>query len=72
MRFLLSSNDLLKEFGLGSVEHRVGGDITQIPAELRSFSSGKYRTMKRSAKPTFIIFGLLGGLLLLDLVAADR
>ncbi len=42
VRFLLSSNDLLKEFGFGTVDHRVGGDIQQVPAELRSFSSGKY------------------------------
>ena len=42
VRFLLSSNDLLKEFGLGIVDHRVGGDEKQIPAGLRSFSSGKY------------------------------
>jgi len=42
VRFLLSANDQLKEFGFGTVDHRVGGDVTQIPTELRSFSSGKY------------------------------
>jgi molybdate/tungstate transport system substrate-binding protein len=42
VRFLLSSNDLLKEFGFGIVDHRFGGDIMQIPTELRGFSSGKY------------------------------
>ncbi|MCM3905983.1 MAG: extracellular solute-binding protein [Pyrinomonadaceae bacterium] len=42
VRFLLSSNDQLKEFGFGTVDHRVGGDAMQIPTELRSFSSGKY------------------------------
>jgi molybdate/tungstate transport system substrate-binding protein len=42
VRFLLSSNELLKEFGFGIVDHRVGGDVNQVPAELRSFSSGKY------------------------------
>jgi molybdate/tungstate transport system substrate-binding protein len=42
VRFMLTSNDLLKEFGLGNVEHRAGGDITQAPAELRSLSAGKY------------------------------
>lgn len=42
VRFLLSSNDLLKEFGFGTVDHRVGGDAMQVPPELRSFSSGKY------------------------------
>lgn len=41
-KFLLSSNKLLEDFGLGSVEHRVGGDILQVPTELRSFSSGEY------------------------------
>jgi hypothetical protein len=40
---MLSSNNLLNEFGLGSVEHRAGGDITQAPAELRGFSSGKFQ-----------------------------
>jgi molybdate/tungstate transport system substrate-binding protein len=42
VRFLLSSNDLLKEFGFGIVDHRVGGDATQIPTELRSLSAGRY------------------------------
>jgi hypothetical protein len=42
VRFMLTSNELLKEFGLGNVEHRAGGDITQAPAELRSLSAGKY------------------------------
>jgi molybdate/tungstate transport system substrate-binding protein len=42
VRFMLSSNKLLEEFGLGAVDHRVGGDIEQMPKELRSFSSGKY------------------------------
>jgi hypothetical protein len=39
---MLSSNNLLEEFGLGSVDRKVGGSITQVPAELRSFSSGEY------------------------------
>ncbi len=42
VRFMLSADKLLEEFGLGAVEHRVGGDIMQVPTELRSFSSGKY------------------------------
>jgi len=42
VRFLLSSNDLLKEFGFGIIDHRVGGDAAQVPTELGSFSSGKY------------------------------
>ena len=42
LRFLLSSNDLLQEFGLGTVDHEVAGDILQVPTELRSLSSGTY------------------------------
>ena len=42
MRFLLSSKTLLGEFGLGSVDHLVGGDVMQVPTELRSLSSGEY------------------------------
>jgi ABC-type molybdate transport system substrate-binding protein len=43
LRFMLSSNDQLKEFGFGTVDHLIGGDASQIPTELRSFSSGKYQ-----------------------------
>lgn len=43
VRFLLSSPDLLKEFGFGSVEHQVGGDREQIPSDLRSLCSGTYK-----------------------------
>jgi len=42
VRFMLSSNKLLEEFGLGAVDHLVGGEIMQVPMELRSLSSGKY------------------------------
>jgi molybdate/tungstate transport system substrate-binding protein len=42
VRFLLSSDELLKGFGLGTVEHRAGGDPNEIPAALRSFGAGKY------------------------------
>jgi molybdate/tungstate transport system substrate-binding protein len=42
VRYLLSANDLLKEFGFGIVDHRIGGDAAQVPAALSSFSSGKY------------------------------
>jgi molybdate/tungstate transport system substrate-binding protein len=41
-KFLLSSNKLLEDFGLGNVSHRVAGDILQAPAELRTFSAGAY------------------------------
>jgi len=42
VRFLLSSQDLLKEFGFGVVEHQVGGDREQIPPDLRRLCSGTY------------------------------
>ncbi len=43
VRFLLSSPDLLKGFGFGIVEHQVGGDRQQIPADLRGLTSGAYK-----------------------------
>jgi molybdate/tungstate transport system substrate-binding protein len=43
VRFLLSSNTLLEEFGLGSVDHLVGGDREQVPADLRSLCPGTYK-----------------------------
>ena len=43
VRFLLSSNSLLEEFGLGSVDHLVAGDREQIPTDLRSLCSGTYK-----------------------------
>ena len=43
VRFLLSSNNLLEGFGLGSLDHEVGGDALKAPAELRSFGSGAYQ-----------------------------
>ncbi len=42
VRFLLSSDELLKSFGLGSIEHRIAGDSNEVPAELRSLTSGRY------------------------------
>ena len=42
VRFLLSSPDLLKGFGFGIVEHRVGGDREQVPADLQGLISGAY------------------------------
>jgi molybdate/tungstate transport system substrate-binding protein len=42
VRFLLTSKNLLEEYGFGSVDHRTGGESTQIPPELRSFSTGAY------------------------------
>lgn len=43
VRFLLSSPDLLKGFGFGIVEHQVGGERAQIPADLRGLGSGTYK-----------------------------
>jgi molybdate/tungstate transport system substrate-binding protein len=43
VRFLLSSGKLLEQFGLGEVEHRVGGNAAQIPAELRGMTSGVFK-----------------------------
>jgi len=43
VRFLLSSPDLLKRFGFGIVEHRVGGDRAQVPADLRGLCAGTYK-----------------------------
>jgi molybdate/tungstate transport system substrate-binding protein len=44
VRFLLSSPDLLKGFGFGIVEHQVGGDREQIPADLRGLCAGAYKS----------------------------
>jgi molybdate/tungstate transport system substrate-binding protein len=40
VRFLLSSDKLLEQFGFVRAEHRVGGDPAQVPPELRSLTSG--------------------------------
>jgi molybdate/tungstate transport system substrate-binding protein len=40
--FLLSSGKLLQQFGFGDVEHQIGGDATQVPAELHEFTKGTY------------------------------
>jgi molybdate/tungstate transport system substrate-binding protein len=42
VRFLLSSGNLLEEYGLGKVDHLVGGDREQIPTDLRSYCAGPY------------------------------
>jgi molybdate/tungstate transport system substrate-binding protein len=42
VRFMLSSNDLLEQFGLGSVDHRLAGDINQVPPDLRGLVAGTY------------------------------
>ncbi|HEY6331488.1 MAG TPA: extracellular solute-binding protein [Blastocatellia bacterium] len=35
VRFMLTSNNLLEQFGLGSVEHRLTGSVSGVPADLR-------------------------------------
>ena len=42
-RFLLASEELLKQFGFGSVEHHTAGDATQVPVEVRSLVSGVFK-----------------------------
>lgn len=42
-RFLLTSNELLRQFGFGDVEHSTGGDSAQIPPELRPLCSGVFK-----------------------------
>ena len=42
-RFLLTSPELLKGFGFGIVDHRVGGDAAQVPQGLRGLCSGTYK-----------------------------
>jgi len=42
VRFLLSSDELIEKFGFGKIGHQVGGDMSQVPAELRSFNSGAF------------------------------
>ncbi len=42
VRFALTSQDLLRKFGFGDVEHRVGGDTKEVPAELRALTSGVF------------------------------
>ena len=43
VRFLLSSEGLLKKFGFGIVQHCTAGDPAQIPAELRTLTSGVFK-----------------------------
>ena len=43
VRFLLTSSNLLEEYGLGSVDHLVGGDREQIPTDLRSLCAEAYK-----------------------------
>ena len=40
---MLSSTKLLEDFGFGTVEHQVGGDREQVPADLRGLCSGTYK-----------------------------
>jgi molybdate/tungstate transport system substrate-binding protein len=42
VRFLLTSGDLLRQFGFGLAEHRIGGDSAQVPAQLRDLTAGVF------------------------------
>jgi molybdate/tungstate transport system substrate-binding protein len=42
VRFLLSSDALLKDFGFGPAEHKIGGDVSQVPSEVRALSHGVF------------------------------
>ncbi|HLX07849.1 MAG TPA: extracellular solute-binding protein [Thermoanaerobaculia bacterium] len=41
-RFLLSSDELLEQFGFGRVQHQVGGDMTRVPPGLRDLCKGRF------------------------------
>lgn len=43
VRFLLTSRQLLSDFGFNIVEHQVGGDGTKIPPTLRDLTSGVFK-----------------------------
>ena len=69
VRFLLSSPDLLNGFGFGIVEHQVGGDRQPGSAGSPQPHLGNLRAvMHDGRRPTLLVFGAIGGLLLLDLV----
>ncbi len=42
VRFLLSSESLLKNFGFNVAEHQIGGDMSQVPPEVRTLSPGVF------------------------------
>ncbi len=44
VRFMLSSDQLLRQFGFGIVAHETGGDRSKVPAPLRSFLPGTSQT----------------------------
>lgn len=44
VKFVLSSPKLLEEFGFGIIEHQVGGDREQMPADLRALCPGTYKS----------------------------
>jgi len=41
--FLLSSDNLLEDFGLGRLDHNAAGDISQVPTEFRHAIAGDYK-----------------------------
>lgn len=40
LKFMLSSENLLKDFGFGMVKHDVSGNAAQVPSELKALTSG--------------------------------
>jgi molybdate/tungstate transport system substrate-binding protein len=43
VHFVLASEDMLRQFGFGNVEHSVGGDSNAVPVELRPLTSGVFK-----------------------------
>jgi molybdate/tungstate transport system substrate-binding protein len=43
VRFLLSSDQLLQQFGFGVVAHQIGGDPAQAPAEIKQLTNGVFK-----------------------------
>jgi molybdate/tungstate transport system substrate-binding protein len=43
VRFVLTSQDMLRQFGFGNVEHSLGGNSNDVPAELRALTSGVFK-----------------------------
>lgn len=43
VRFALASQDMLRQFGFGVVDHSVGGNGNDVPAELRALTSGVFK-----------------------------
>ena len=42
-KFLLTSKDLLHQYGFGDVPHQLGGDSSQVPPQRRSLVDGAFK-----------------------------